>query len=64
MLSNAVTNVIWSIVFGHRFELDDPQFMFLLQTIDSYFSILSSPLGQVCTLKIYIFYIYTRYYLD
>ncbi|KAG1951433.1 cytochrome P450 2M1-like [Pimephales promelas] len=47
MLSNAVTNVIWSIVFGHRFELDDPQFMFLLQTIDSYFSILSSPLGQL-----------------
>ncbi|XP_056127104.1 cytochrome P450 2M1-like [Rhinichthys klamathensis goyatoka] len=47
MLSNAVTNVICSIVFGHRFEFEDPQFKFLLQTVNTYFRILSSPLGQL-----------------
>ncbi|XP_051521841.1 cytochrome P450 2M1-like [Myxocyprinus asiaticus] len=47
MLSNAVANVICSIVFGHRFEYDDPQFKFLLQTVNSYFFILNSPLGQI-----------------
>ncbi|XP_048017997.1 cytochrome P450 2M1-like [Megalobrama amblycephala] len=47
MLSNAVANVICSIVFGHRFEFEDPQFKFLLQTVNTYFAILSSPLGQI-----------------
>ncbi|XP_048036542.1 cytochrome P450 2M1-like isoform X2 [Megalobrama amblycephala] len=47
MLSNAVANVICSIVFGHRFEFEDPQFKFLLQTVNSIFIILSSPLGQI-----------------
>ncbi|XP_051535653.1 cytochrome P450 2M1-like [Myxocyprinus asiaticus] len=47
MLSNAVANVICSIVFGHRFEFDDPQFKFLLKTVNSYFLILNSPLGQI-----------------
>ncbi|ROK28169.1 Cytochrome P450 2M1 [Anabarilius grahami] len=46
MLSNAVANVICSIVFGHRFEFEDPQFKFLLQTVNSVFSILNSLLGQ------------------
>ncbi|KAF4104218.1 cytochrome P450 2M1-like [Onychostoma macrolepis] len=47
MLMIAVSNVICSIVFGHRFELEDPQFKSLLQTVNTYFSILSSPLGQI-----------------
>ncbi|XP_067306629.1 cytochrome P450 2M1-like [Pseudorasbora parva] len=47
MLSNAVANVICSIVFGSRFEFEDPQFQFLLQTVNNYFTILSSPLGQL-----------------
>lgn len=47
MLMNAVSNVICSIVFGHRFELEDPQFKSLLRTVNTYFSILSSPLGQI-----------------
>uniref|UniRef100_A0A8C2JRB5 Cytochrome P450 2M1-like n=1 Tax=Cyprinus carpio TaxID=7962 RepID=A0A8C2JRB5_CYPCA len=47
MLMNAVSNVICSIVFGHRFELEDPQFKSLLRTVNAYFSVLSSPLGQI-----------------
>ncbi|XP_051718048.1 cytochrome P450 2M1-like [Ctenopharyngodon idella] len=47
MLSNAVANVICSIVFGHRFEFEDPQFKFLLRTVNTYFAILSSPFGQL-----------------
>ncbi|XP_048036539.1 cytochrome P450 2M1-like isoform X1 [Megalobrama amblycephala] len=47
MLSNAVSNVICSIVFGHRFEFEDPQFQFLLRTVNTYFTILNSPLGQI-----------------
>ncbi|XP_059390290.1 cytochrome P450 2M1-like isoform X1 [Carassius carassius] len=47
MLFNAVNNVICSIVFGHRFELEDPQFKSLLRTVNTYFTVLSSPLGQI-----------------
>ncbi|XP_026101272.1 cytochrome P450 2M1 [Carassius auratus] len=47
MLMNAVSNVICNIVFGHRFEFEDPQFKSLLRTVNAYFSILSSPLGQI-----------------
>ncbi|XP_073673764.1 cytochrome P450 2M1-like [Garra rufa] len=47
MLFNAVNNVICSIVFGHRFEFEDPQFKSLLRTVNDYFAILSSPLGQI-----------------
>ncbi|XP_055052706.2 cytochrome P450 2M1-like [Misgurnus anguillicaudatus] len=47
MVSNAVANVICSIVFGHRFEFEDPQFKFLLGTVNNYFKMLNSPLGQI-----------------
>uniref|UniRef100_A0A8C2H4C3 Cytochrome P450 2M1-like n=1 Tax=Cyprinus carpio TaxID=7962 RepID=A0A8C2H4C3_CYPCA len=47
MLFNAVNNVICSIVFGHRFEIEDPQFKSLLRTVNTYFTVLSSPLGQI-----------------
>ncbi|XP_056613330.1 cytochrome P450 2M1-like isoform X1 [Triplophysa dalaica] len=47
LLANSVANVICSIVFGRRFEFEDPQFQLLLQTLNSFFSILNSPLGQI-----------------
>ncbi|XP_076832783.1 cytochrome P450 2M1-like [Brachyhypopomus gauderio] len=45
-LSEAVCNVICSVIFACRFEFDDPQFKMIIETIDAYFSVLSSPLGQ------------------
>uniref|UniRef100_A0AAY4D1C8 Cytochrome P450 2M1-like n=1 Tax=Denticeps clupeoides TaxID=299321 RepID=A0AAY4D1C8_9TELE len=47
LLCNAVSNVICSIVFRHRFEYHDPQFRFLFDAIDAYFKVLSSPIGQL-----------------
>uniref|UniRef100_A0A672RG83 Cytochrome P450 2M1-like n=1 Tax=Sinocyclocheilus grahami TaxID=75366 RepID=A0A672RG83_SINGR len=47
MLSNTMANVICSIVFGQRFEFEDPQFKFLLQTVNSVFTVLNSPIGQI-----------------
>uniref|UniRef100_A0A672RGM4 Cytochrome P450 2M1-like n=1 Tax=Sinocyclocheilus grahami TaxID=75366 RepID=A0A672RGM4_SINGR len=41
MLSNTMANVICSIVFGQRFEFEDPQFKFLLQTVNSVFTVLN-----------------------
>ncbi|XP_035390325.1 cytochrome P450 2M1-like isoform X2 [Electrophorus electricus] len=45
-LTEAVSNVICSVIFGHRFESDDPQFKMIIEAIDAYFSVLCSPLGQ------------------
>ncbi|XP_035241714.1 cytochrome P450 2M1-like isoform X1 [Anguilla anguilla] len=47
LLCNAVSNVICSIVFGQRFEYNDPQFKFLQQGLDGYFNFLSSSKGQL-----------------
>ncbi|XP_061073770.1 cytochrome P450 2M1-like [Conger conger] len=47
LLSNAVSNVICSVVFGQRFEYHDPQFTFLLHGLDGYFNFLSSSKGQL-----------------
>ncbi|KAG7470741.1 hypothetical protein MATL_G00116910 [Megalops atlanticus] len=47
LLSNAVSNVICSIVFGERFEYDDKEFKFLLTGINSYFLFLSGSTGQM-----------------
>ncbi|XP_060131233.1 cytochrome P450 2H1-like [Zootoca vivipara] len=41
-LSHAVSNVICSIVFGNRFEYEDKNFIFLLDTIKKTFSVLSA----------------------
>ncbi|KAJ8414581.1 hypothetical protein AAFF_G00037830 [Aldrovandia affinis] len=46
-LSNAVSNVICSIVFGQRFEYKDQRFQFLQHGIDAYFSFISSSKGQL-----------------
>ncbi|XP_035390357.1 cytochrome P450 2M1-like [Electrophorus electricus] len=45
-LTKAVSNVISSVIFGHRFESEDPQFKNILEGTDAYFNVLSSPLGQ------------------
>uniref|UniRef100_A0A672RFM6 Cytochrome P450 2M1-like n=1 Tax=Sinocyclocheilus grahami TaxID=75366 RepID=A0A672RFM6_SINGR len=55
MLSNTMANVICSIVFGQRFEFEDPQFKFLLQTVNSVFTVLNSPIGQVLYSKKFLF---------
>ncbi|KAM9468905.1 cytochrome P450 2M1-like [Clarias gariepinus] len=46
LIDKAVCNVICSIIFGQRFESDDPQLKFMLEVIDEYFKILNTPLGQ------------------
>ncbi|XP_042564672.1 cytochrome P450 2M1-like isoform X2 [Clupea harengus] len=45
LLCNAVSNVICSIVFGHRFEYKDPEFLLLYDTVNAYFDVLNSPIG-------------------
>ncbi|KAL2096534.1 hypothetical protein ACEWY4_008682 [Coilia grayii] len=45
LLSNSVSNVICSIVFGHRFEYEDPEFLLLYNTLSAYFTMLNSSLG-------------------
>ncbi|KAM3912259.1 cytochrome P450 2F3-like [Leptodactylus fuscus] len=45
-LSRAVSNVICSIVFGHRFEYEDKRFLSLLQLINDNFQVLSSGWGK------------------
>ncbi|MBN3310018.1 CP2M1 protein, partial [Amia calva] len=47
LLCNAVSNIIYSIVFGQRLDYDDNQFKFLLSVIDHYFRFLSSSNGQL-----------------
>lgn len=46
-LCNCVGNVICSIVFGHRFENDDPIVQLIQKAVDAYFNVLSSPIGAV-----------------
>ncbi|KAK3531831.1 hypothetical protein QTP70_029712 [Hemibagrus guttatus] len=46
MIDKAVCNVICSIIFGQRFESDDPQLNHMLKAVDDYFKVLNSPLGQ------------------
>ncbi|XP_070988045.1 cytochrome P450 2M1 isoform X1 [Oncorhynchus clarkii lewisi] len=47
LLCNCVGNVISSIVFGHRFENDDPMFQLIQKAVDAYFNVLSSPIGAM-----------------
>uniref|UniRef100_A0A673Y7S6 Cytochrome P450 2M1 n=1 Tax=Salmo trutta TaxID=8032 RepID=A0A673Y7S6_SALTR len=47
LLCNCVGNVICSIVFGHRFENDDPMFQLIQKAVDAYFNVLSSPIGAM-----------------
>lgn len=59
MLSNAVANVICSIVFGQRFEFEDPQFKFLLHTVKSAIALLD----RYCTPRSLNFFMYILYTL-
>lgn len=47
ILNNAVSNVICSILFGERFEYDDPVFLTLLKLINQNTKLLGSPMVQV-----------------
>ncbi|XP_063060354.1 cytochrome P450 2M1-like isoform X2 [Engraulis encrasicolus] len=47
LLCNSVANVISSIVFGHRFEYNDPDFLLLYNTINAYFNMLNSSFGML-----------------
>ncbi|XP_026780011.3 cytochrome P450 2M1 [Pangasianodon hypophthalmus] len=46
LIFKAVCNVICSIIFGQRFESDDSRLKLLIDAVDNYFKVLSSPLGQ------------------
>ncbi|XP_075692239.1 cytochrome P450 2F3-like [Rhinoderma darwinii] len=45
-LSRAVSNVICSIVFGHRFDYEDKRFLSLLELINDNFLVISSAWGR------------------
>uniref|UniRef100_A0A3P8ZYU8 Uncharacterized protein n=1 Tax=Esox lucius TaxID=8010 RepID=A0A3P8ZYU8_ESOLU len=47
MICNSIGNVISSIVFGHRFEYNNPMFQLIQKAVDDYFSVLSSPIGAM-----------------
>ncbi|XP_056359474.1 cytochrome P450 2K4-like [Oenanthe melanoleuca] len=47
ILNNAVSNVICSILFGERFEYDDPVFLTLLKMINQNTKLLGSPMVQL-----------------
>ncbi|KAL0972844.1 hypothetical protein UPYG_G00195430, partial [Umbra pygmaea] len=47
LIYNCIGNVICSIVFGHRFEYDDPMFQLIQKAVCDYFNVLSSPLGAM-----------------
>ncbi|KAI1233740.1 hypothetical protein IHE44_0004183 [Lamprotornis superbus] len=47
IINNAVSNVICSILFGERFEYDDPAFLTLLKLINQNTKLLGSPMVQL-----------------
>ncbi|NXH17973.1 CP2G1 protein, partial [Bucco capensis] len=47
LLSSAVSNVICSIVFGHRFDYDDKDFLELLRMMNEIFREMSTPWSQL-----------------
>ncbi|XP_036418627.1 cytochrome P450 2M1-like isoform X1 [Colossoma macropomum] len=46
LISEAVCNVICSVMLGQRFKSGDPQLQLLIRAITTYFNVLNSPLGQ------------------
>ncbi|XP_062872845.1 cytochrome P450 2M1-like [Trichomycterus rosablanca] len=48
LISEAVANVICSVMFGQRFESNDPQLKNMIKAVNSYFLFLNSPVGQLC----------------
>ncbi|NXO23331.1 CP2K1 protein, partial [Cisticola juncidis] len=47
ILNNAVCNVMCSILFGERFEYDDPEFLTLLELISQNIKLFGSPMVQL-----------------
>lgn len=50
-LWKAVCNVICSIMFGERFEYNNPDFLMLYSAVFAYFDVLCSPAGMVRNLS-------------
>uniref|UniRef100_A0A8B9JFD0 Cytochrome P450 2M1-like n=1 Tax=Astyanax mexicanus TaxID=7994 RepID=A0A8B9JFD0_ASTMX len=46
LISEAVCNVICSVMLGHRFESDDPLLKLFITAVNKYFHFLNSPTGQ------------------
>uniref|UniRef100_A0A669R3M2 Cytochrome P450 family 2 subfamily W member 1 n=1 Tax=Phasianus colchicus TaxID=9054 RepID=A0A669R3M2_PHACC len=55
ILNNAVSNVICSILFGERFEYDDPEFLTLLKLLNENTKLLGSPMASIAP-QLYNFY--------
>uniref|UniRef100_A0AAR2K2K4 Cytochrome P450 2M1-like n=1 Tax=Pygocentrus nattereri TaxID=42514 RepID=A0AAR2K2K4_PYGNA len=47
LLTEAVSKVICSVMYGQKLQSGDPQLQLLLRAINAYFGVLSSPLGQL-----------------
>ncbi|KAM6959222.1 cytochrome P450 2M1-like [Aplochiton taeniatus] len=47
LICHSVANVICSIVFGKRFDFEDPKFKLLDKAVEAYFGVLCSPIGAM-----------------
>ncbi|KAL6471224.1 hypothetical protein MHYP_G00198740 [Metynnis hypsauchen] len=47
LITEAVSKVICSVMFGQNFRSGEPQLQLLLRAVNAYFGVLSSPLGQL-----------------
>ncbi|KAL7848920.1 hypothetical protein SRHO_G00205430 [Serrasalmus rhombeus] len=47
LITEAVSKVICSVMYGQKLQSGDPQLQLLLRAINAYFGVLSSPLGQL-----------------
>lgn len=51
ILSRSVSNIICSVIFGSRFDYDDERLLTIIRFINDNFQIMSSPWGEVSTLR-------------
>lgn len=51
ILSRSVSNIICSVIFGSRFDYDDERLLTIIHFINDNFKIMSSPWGEVITLR-------------
>uniref|UniRef100_A0A8C5Q9M5 Cytochrome P450 n=1 Tax=Leptobrachium leishanense TaxID=445787 RepID=A0A8C5Q9M5_9ANUR len=50
LIMDAVSNILFSIIFGSRYEYKDETFVELLSIVDEIFHVISSPWGQLHTI--------------
>lgn len=51
ILSRSVSNIICSVIFGSRFDYEDERLLTIIRFINDNFQIMSSPWGEVSTLR-------------